>query len=56
MKRTEKFWRIKLQIANDKTAYRTLKYEPTEHDIQDFANTMGNFHGEVTVEIIWMIS
>lgn len=56
MKKIEKFWRIKLQIDKDRIAYRTLKYEPTEHDIQDFTNTMGNFHGEATVEIIWMVS
>jgi hypothetical protein len=56
MKNVEKFWRIKLQVTQDKVASRVLTYEPTEDDIQNFADSMDNFYGEAIVEIFWKIS
>ena len=56
MKKVEKFWRIKLQVTKDKVASRVLTYEPTEADIQNFADSMDNFFGEAIVEIFWKIS
>ena len=52
----KKFWRIKLQVIKDKVASRVLTYEPTEDDIQNFADSMDNFYGEAIVEIFWKIS
>ena len=56
MKKVEKFWRIKLQVTKDKVASRVLTHEPTEDDIQNFADSMDNFYGEVMIEIFWKIS
>jgi hypothetical protein len=56
MKKVKKFWKIKLQITKDKVASRTLSYEPTDVDIQNFADSMDNFYGEAMVEVFWKIS
>ncbi len=56
MKKVEKFWRIKLQVTKNKVASRVFTYEPTESDIQNFADGMDNFFGEVIIEIFWKIS
>ena len=56
MKKVEKFWRIRLQVTKDKVASRVLTYEPTEADIQNFADSMDNFFGEAIIEIFWKIS
>lgn len=55
MRKVEKFWRIKLQVTKDKVVSRVFTDEPTEADIQNFADSMDNFFGEAIIEIFWKI-
>ena len=53
MKKVEKFWRLVAQINKHRTTSRELKHEPTEEDIQNFAEEIDSDFCEINVEVFW---
>ena len=53
MKKVEKFWRLVAQINKHRISSQELKHEPTEDDIQNFAEEIDSDFCEIKVEIFW---
>jgi len=53
MKKVEKFWRLVAQINKHRTTSQELKHEPTEEDVQNFANEIDSNYCEIIVEVFW---
>lgn len=53
MKKVEKFWRLVAQINKHRTTSQELKHEPTEEDVQNFANEIDSDYCKITVEVFW---
>ena len=53
MKKVKKFWRLVAQINKHRTASQELKHEPTEEDVQNFADEIDSDYCEITVEVFW---
>lgn len=56
MKKIQKFWKIKIQVNRDKVVSRTFSHEPDEEDVQNFADSVDDFYGDILVEVFWKIS
>lgn len=55
-KKVQKFWKIKIQVNRNNVVSRTFSHEPDEEDIQNFADSVDNFYGDILVDVFWRIS
>ena len=53
MKKVEKFWRLVAQINKHRTTSQEFKHEPTEDDVQNFADGINGNFCEINVEVFW---
>ena len=53
MKEVEKFWKLVAQINRNRTISQELKHEPTEEDVQNFAEEIDSDFCEIRVEVFW---